>query len=199
MLRVFVSHLADHRDVAGQLKSALLRFGVSCFVAHDDIEPTAEWQDEIEAALKSCDALIALLHPAFHDSKWTDQEIGLALGRGAVAFAVRFGEIPYGFIGRFQAFNGNGKPVSSLARELYNAFRRHEQTRERMSEVMVALFENSRSYAHAKELIGHLEELEDWKPSYARRIRDAASSNSQISGSYGVEDRVERLARRWEQ
>lgn len=119
MLRIFISHLAVERVFAAELKTIFLRFGISSFVAHNDIEPTKEWQDEIEGALASCDALIALLHPDFHGSNWTDQEIGFAMGRGVPTFAVRLGKDPYGFIGRFQAFNGIGKSAESLAREIF--------------------------------------------------------------------------------
>jgi hypothetical protein len=121
MLRVFVTHLAAHRAYAGELQEALLRYGISSFVAHNDIEPTLEWQVQIETALATCDALVALLHDKFHASYWTDQEIGFAMGRGVPVFAVRLGETPYGFIGRFQAFNGNGKASADLARELFDA------------------------------------------------------------------------------
>jgi TIR domain len=118
MFRVFVSHVAAHRKVAAELQEELLVYGISCFVAHNDIEPTQEWQTEIETALVTCDSLVALLHPNFHVSNWTDQEIGFAMGHGVPAFAVRFGQDPYGFIGRFQAFNGNGKDAATLAQEL---------------------------------------------------------------------------------
>jgi hypothetical protein len=99
MLRLFVGHLATHRTFAAELQTALLDFGISGFVAHNDIEPTQEWQTQIETALATCDALVALLHPDFHVSNWTDQEIGFAMGRGVPTFAVRFGQDPYGFIG----------------------------------------------------------------------------------------------------
>jgi TIR domain len=56
MLWVFISHVGAHRAAAAALQQALLRFGVSCFVAHNDIEPTLEWQNEIENALATCDA-----------------------------------------------------------------------------------------------------------------------------------------------
>jgi hypothetical protein len=56
-LRVFVSHLSANRALAADLQQKLSGFGISCFVAHNDIEPTKEWQREIEAALASCDAL----------------------------------------------------------------------------------------------------------------------------------------------
>src|SRR4051812_48308973 len=47
-LRLFISHLAIHRKEASEIKIALQAYGVSAFVAHNDIEPTSEWQNEIE-------------------------------------------------------------------------------------------------------------------------------------------------------
>lgn len=104
MFRLFISHLATQRKVAAQLQEHLLRYGISGFVAHNDIEPTLEWQTQIETALATCDALVAMLHSGFHKSDWTDQEIGFAMGRGVPVSSIHFGETPYGFIGRFQAF-----------------------------------------------------------------------------------------------
>jgi nucleoside 2-deoxyribosyltransferase len=196
MLRLFVSHLAAHRTVAAELQEILLDFGVSSFIAHNDIEPTEDWQTQIETALATCDALVALLHPGFHASNWTDQEIGFAMGRGVPAFAVRFGQDPYGFIGRFQAFNGNNKTVLALARELFDAYRKNKQTQRRMSEVLVGLFEESGSFADAKTRIGLLEELEVWEPSFSTRIRSAVNGNRQVSGSWGVPDRVAALVKK---
>ena len=198
MFRVFVTHLAIHRDFAGELQEALLKFGVSCFIAHNDIEPTQEWQTQIETALATCDTLVALLHKNFHLSKWTDQEIGFSMGRGVPAFAVRFDQDPYGFIGRFQAFNGTGKTAAVLGRELFDAYRKNKQTQRRMSEVLVGLFEESISFAEAKARIGYLEDLEIWEPSFSTRIRSAAKTNSQVSGSWGVPERVEKLVRKRE-
>jgi nucleoside 2-deoxyribosyltransferase len=197
MLRLFVSHLATHRAFAAELQTALLDFGISGFVAHNDIEPTQEWQTQIETALATCDALIALLHPDFHVSNWTDQEIGCAMGRGVPTFAVRFGQDPYGFIGRFQAFNGNAKLAVVLAREFFDAYRKNKQTQRRMSEVIVGLFEESNSFAEAKVRVGYLEELGFWDTSFSTRIRSAAKGNSQVSGSWGVPARVEALVQKW--
>ncbi|MGY2982675.1 hypothetical protein ACVI1K_000022 [Bradyrhizobium sp. USDA 4508] len=39
----------------------------------------------------------------FHESNWTDQEIGFALGRGVMVVAVNLGRNPYGFIGDMHA------------------------------------------------------------------------------------------------
>lgn len=146
MLRLFVSHLAAHKVFAGELQQALFQYGICSFVAHSDIEPTLEWQTQIETALATCEVLVALLHEKFHLSNWTDQETGFAMGRGVPAFAVKFGQDPYGFIGRFQAFNGNGKTTGELAREMFDAFRKNKQTQRRMGEVLVRLFEESGSF-----------------------------------------------------
>ena len=118
-LRLFISHLAAHREYAGALQDAFAGYGISAFVAHNDIQPTVEWQNTIESALATSEVLVALLHPDFNVSAWTDQEVGFAMGAGIPIFSVRFGQDPYGFIGRFQAFNGNGKNGEELAIELF--------------------------------------------------------------------------------
>jgi len=197
MFRLFISHLAIHKKWAGELQEALLQFGISAFVAHSDIEPTTEWQDQIETALSTCDALVALLHDKFHESKWTDQEIGFAMGRAVPVCAVRFGETPYGFIGRFQAFNGvNSKPLE-LALELFESYRKNKQTKRKIGEILVVLFEQSGNFAEAKTRIRYLEELDVWESSFAKRILSAAESNSQIRGSWGIPGRVDNLAKKW--
>jgi len=197
MLRLFLSHLAVNKKFAGELRDALLPYGISAFVAHTDIEPTLEWQVQIETALSTCEALVALLHDKFHASNWTDQEIGFAMGRRVPAFAVRLGETPYGFIGRFQAFSGNGKLPSDLAREIFDAFRKNKQTQRKMSEAIVALFEDSYSFAEAAKRMGFLDALEVWDQSFPARLRAAVQSNNQVSGSWGIPQRVEKLIAKW--
>jgi len=197
MFRLFLSHLSSQREVAANLQDALLKYGISAFVAHNDIEPTDEWQTQIETALATCDSLIALLHDGFHSSNWTDQELGYAMGQGVPVFSVHFGQAPYGFIGRFQAFAGRNKSGAELAQEIFDGLRKHKQTQSLMSEVLVEQFEQSGSFAEAKTRMTYLEDLDKWEPSFTARIRAAATANSQINGSYGIPHRVERLARKW--
>lgn len=197
MFRLFISHLSTEKIFAAQLQEALLSFGISGFVAHNDIEPTLEWQTQIETALATADSLVALLHPAFHKSNWTDQEIGFAMGRGLPVFAVRFGQDPYGFIGRFQGFTGGGKTADALARELFDSYRKNKQSQKRLGEALMNLFEDSGSFASAKARIGYLEELEVWESSYIPRLEAVPDANSQVSGSWGVAERVEKLAKKW--
>ena len=199
VVRVFLSHLAKHRKFAADLQAAMDEYGLTAFVAHNDIDPTAEWQNEIETALSTCEVLVALLHDGFKQSNWTDQEVGFAMGRGLPVFSVRYDQDPYGFIGRFQAFNGNGKTAGALALEIFDVLRQHKQTQRRMAEVLVSRFESSYSFQNAKGNMKLLEELDTWNPSYSERIAKAVEANSQISGSWGVPERVEKLVGIWKE
>ena len=115
-VRAFISHVSTHKELAHDLKRQLSSLGVASFVAHDDIEPMKEWELEIEKALFSMDVLIALMSPDFRNSKWTDQEVGVAVGRDVRVVAFRMGTDPYGFIGRYQAFSGTSTQ-STLERQ----------------------------------------------------------------------------------
>jgi hypothetical protein len=63
------------------VKGFLSTFGMDVFLAHDDLQPSAEWQKEIVQALRKCDVFIPLLTRSFHSSLWTDQETGIAIAR----------------------------------------------------------------------------------------------------------------------
>lgn len=196
-VRVFISHLATHRQYAGTLKRSLEDYGFTSFVAHTDIHPTQEWQDEILTALSTAEVLLALLHEGFDESAWTDQEVGFAMGRGIPTFSVRFGQDPYGFIGRFQAFNGNGKSCNALAKEVFDALRVHKSMQRRMSEVIVTRFEESGSFADAKANMALLEDLQHWTKDYTERVRKAVKNNSQVADAYGVPEKVKALVKKW--
>ena len=78
--RLFISHVTSFRQRATALRQSLARYHISGFVAYETIDPGELWQREIEAALRSMHAMAALITPDFHDSEWTDQEVGWALG-----------------------------------------------------------------------------------------------------------------------
>jgi hypothetical protein len=196
-LRLFITHLAKHKEYAGTLQERSLSYGISGFVAHKDIEPTKEWQDEILLGLRTADALVALLHPGFHESKWTDQEIGVAMGRSIPVVSVSLGETPYGFIGRQQAVNGSNKDEGTIAAELAEILRLHKQTRKRMAIATVRRFEESDSFAEAKANMGAMEKLEYWDNRLGSRVSKAVTENGQIEASWGVPERVEALIRKW--
>ncbi|HEY2353536.1 MAG TPA: toll/interleukin-1 receptor domain-containing protein [Gaiellaceae bacterium] len=132
--RLFISHSSKQSEEVGALKVALRRHAVDGFVAHDDIEPTEEWQEVIEGALQSCEAVVAYLTPDFHPSKWTDQEIGVALARNVLIVPIRKGELPYGFMAKYQALPGANKLGPRLAEDLVSILEGHKLTAARFAE-----------------------------------------------------------------
>jgi len=176
--RVFLSHKAEVKTQVALLKPRLGALGADCFVAHQDIHPTRIWQDEIESALTTMDAFVALLTEDFHDSDWTDQEVGFALGRGVPLVAVKLGKDPYGFIGRFQA-------LSSSWEEAPLAILRLLVKEARMVEAYVSAVEGCSNWNHGNSLAKLLSAVDALTGEQARRLVKAFNENGELSGSYG--------------
>jgi hypothetical protein len=116
--RIFISHISKDKDKATRLKECLGPYGISGFVAHEDIHPTSEWQLEVERALHAMDAFIAIHTKGFKESIWTQQEIGFALGRGVKIISFEMGEDPPGFISKHQALPRRRRRAEEIAREI---------------------------------------------------------------------------------
>lgn len=191
--RLFMSHLASDKVRASELQQALDHYYISSFVAHVDIEPTREWQSEIELALNSCHALSALLIHGFHESKWTDQEIGVVMGRGKLIIPIRLGMDPYGFIGKYQGIQGVNKSTGELARDIFTVLKSNKSTQRYISEAIVNRFEDSISFDDAKISMSLVEELEYLDEKLISRIEQAVKLNSQLRNSFVVPDRARAL------
>jgi hypothetical protein len=130
VFKMFLSHKSEHKVQVAALSKSLAIYGISGFVAHEDISPSLEWQNEIETALRSMDALVALLTEGFHKSFWCDHEVGWAYGRGVLALPVILGEEPYGFLGKIQGIKGSDLSRSGdMAERLVSALLANQQTR----------------------------------------------------------------------
>lgn len=117
--RLFISHISKDKLIATRLKEELEKHDIAGFVAHEDIHPTLAWQDEVERALQTMDAFVAVLTPGFSASTWTQQEIGFALGRGTKIISFKWGdEDPTGFIGKHQALPRRSRTAVEIAREI---------------------------------------------------------------------------------
>jgi hypothetical protein len=193
--RLFLSHVSAHKQLVSEVKSHLIVQGVDAFVAHEDIAPTKEWEPEIEAALETCDALAAFLTPDFHNSLWTDQEVGFCVRRRILIVPIRMGRDPYGLLGRYQALNAVARDAAWIADALFNILIDHDLTSERLSPAVVKLFEESGSFAQAKRNLGYVKRIRRWSPSLLRRLEETIDSNGQVEGAWGVPDQVRSLVK----
>ena len=97
-IKIFISHRDTHKKQAKKLGEYLEPLGVSCFVAHDSIEPMTLWKDVIHKALASMDAFICFITDNFYKSCWTNQEIGFALAKKVPMYLFSFDKTdPDGF------------------------------------------------------------------------------------------------------
>jgi hypothetical protein len=197
-VRIFLSHLAKNKVETSKLKEHLDDYGMSAFVAHEDIEPTKQWQTEIESALASMDGLVALLAPGFKESNWCDQEVGVAIGRKLPILAVRQGLDPYGFIGKYQALQGVGKTPSALAKEIFELFLPMPNIGAKLTSALVTKLVNSKSFDQSKSLIGLIRQSNYLTSKHASILKGAIESNDQISYSWGVPEQIKQMAKQFE-
>jgi len=176
--RVFLSHKTEVKKETSELKDKLKLYGISCFVAHEDIHPTKEWQNEIENALHTMDSFVALLTDGFHDSLWTDQEVGFAFGRGVPIISVKLGKDPYGFIGKFQALSCTWeKAPNEIAKILIK--------KDPMLNAYINAIQNCTNYDSGNKLSKLLPYIDQLTDSQIEKLQKAFNENSQVSDSYG--------------
>ncbi len=189
--KLFLSHTHPNRVLAGQLRTRLIDYGVDTFVAHDMIEPTKQWQEEIEAALMTCDALAALLTEDFIGSRWCDQEVGTILGRGLCIVGVKQDADPHGFIGKYQAVNGDTSPYSAwvIAERIVGALWVNAKTRPLMARPAAVAYEQSTSFDNARANYSRLRELgaDEWTDEMVEMVEAAGRENRQLEEGVSLE------------
>lgn len=192
-LKLFLSHLSSFKEQTSLLQKSLMKYGISAFVAHEDIEPTKEWQLEIEKALFTMDALVAILTPGFNESKWTDQEIGVAIGRNVLVIPIRKGLDPYGFFGKFQGVQGEGKTIAEVSRSIYEILLSNKKTRETMITSIIDIFLFSKNEKEAEHSLSLIEGMNDLPKRYVERIRENVMNNDSVTNSQSIISRINEL------
>lgn len=135
--KIFISHLTANKEIAEALKEALKPYYVECFVAHEDITPTLEWQDEIFKALNTMDAFISLHCDKFKQSVWCQQEIGVALAKQVKIIPIKFDgkEDPCGFISKIQGLPRRKRDRNGLAKEIISILKESIETKDKYAEI----------------------------------------------------------------
>jgi hypothetical protein len=188
--RLFLSHVSKHKVAVSKLKDELELFGISAFVAHEAIKPSLEWLREIELALRSTHALLALITPDFHASVWTDQEIGWAFGRGVLVVPVRLGVDPYGFVGKVQGISGDLEKPKKLAELVFETLLSNPQTHGEIRRAFVTALCGSGSYPQSIMLRDYITEIADFTDEEKTAMREACEKNDQVSNAYKVPDTI---------
>lgn len=188
--RLFFSHTSAHKVMAKEIRDHLRPFGFDVFVAHEDIKPTREWEEEIERALATCDGMLALMTPDFIESEFCDQEIGFAMGRGLLIAAIMHDAQPHGFVGKWQGIPGENPEdkfaARKLARKVFDAFAEHEKARAKMAAAIVDRYINSTSFENAKANTSRLMDIpkELWTEQMVVDVEGAGAQNPQVENAF---------------
>jgi hypothetical protein len=191
--KLFVSHITKDKVFASEVKSILAERGIDCFIAHEDIKPTKEWVEEIIKALDTCDALAAFITPQYHESLWTDQEVGYCMRRRVLVIPVGLGATPYGFMGRYQGAQCKGKSPAEVAETIFDILASNLRAKTRLFEGLMGSFEESTSFDIAAARARLLQKIDIWSPELLRRLQAAQENNSQISESFVANPIVEKI------
>lgn len=196
--RIFLSHLAVNKVETSMIRDGLKSYGMTAFVAHEDIEPAREWQTEIESALATMDGLVALLAPGFKESNWCDQEVGVAIGRKVPIINIKQGLDPYGFIGKYQALQGHGKTPIQIAKEIFDLFLPLPGIGPKITTGLVNLLVLSTSFSESKKLIDLISQSQYLTSKHALVMKDAVNNNDQVSNSWGVPEQINEITLQFE-
>lgn len=129
-VKVFISHISKYKDIAQKLSESLAPYGLHCFVAHVDIEPTAEWLIEIQRALDTMDVFITVNTDGFDESFWCQQEVGYAFARKQKVLPIKFSQDPIGFLAKFQALDRGRKDAVTLASDIFDLLSKDDAIRD---------------------------------------------------------------------
>ena len=127
-VKAFISHISETKDLAKRTKDVLMPYNIDCFVAHEDIKPSKEWQEEIKKALDTMDFFISIHTKGFSKKIWCQQEVGYAVARNVEIIPIKFDEDPEGFIGKIQALNRYERKAEDIAKDILNILKDSEKT-----------------------------------------------------------------------
>jgi len=185
-VRVFVSYSTEDKVLAGKIKDGLNAYGLDTFLAHEDIDPASEWQEAILDNLESTDVFLPILTDNFPNSKWTDQESGIAFTREKLIVPISVsGNHPYDFLGRYQSLEVDpGKQTIDCAEIIKAIINKKPVYETQILDSLIKAFATSSSFADAGRKSSLLLIFNEMTKNQVNEIFRAALQNSQIDGSY---------------
>ena len=141
------------------------------------------------------DCLVALLTEGFSESKWTDQEVGVAVGRGVPIVPVRMGKDPYGFMAKYQAIPGSDR-ASVIADSIFRYVLINEDLRVFGNDMYIAALAKSGSFDMSNSLANFLQDITRLSPEQEEALVQAFNDNSQVHGAFDVRAEIANVLKR---
>lgn len=179
IIHVFISYSSEEKLLAGQIKRTLEGYGLSAFLAHDDIPPVCDWQDEISKNLKKCDVFLPILTQSFCESQWCDQETGMAFALDKFIIPLKVDTAPYGFINKIQACKLDVDNPKRTCQEIIKVLK-DKQFSDRVFDCLVRDLASAPSFDWANDTIKELTKYEKFNKEQINQIIRAAIRNNQF-------------------
>ena len=176
----FISYQTEHRAVAGQMRDALAPAGIGAFLAHEDIEVSAEWRQRLLEELHRADVFIAVLSASYLRSAWCVQESGIAAFRTDLLVVPLSldGTVPPAFLGSVQSARLD--PTTLSPATLAPAYTSRDAARGLFN--LISLVRSSRNYRSAESnfslLMPHLRQMQS---EHVTLLLEASLANNQVS------------------
>jgi hypothetical protein len=186
-LKLFVSHVAASKNDLIKLTDALKPLGISPFLAHEAIKPMNKWHDVLVEALAGMDALLSFHSEGFRASEWCGQEVGFALGRKVPVIPIMAGELPYGFLGPFQAIKWTEATNARAVDAVFSSLVANRGIAEVVGEALARKLKFAGSWDAARSLIELLQRCGVLTEAALRNVELALLLNDQVRGNENAE------------
>jgi hypothetical protein len=192
---LFISHRDSRKAEAKFLASTLEGYGISAFVAHDTIEPMTTWQAEILKGLETMEIMLAFITDDFHESTWSNQEIGFALGRGVPIISLKLQrKDPSGFIGNQQALRGSLDDPAFSVPDIYKILATKLGNKGRLQSALITAFVDSPNFNETKVRFDRLDDVVDTlSKGEADQIALGFHNNDQLHNAGHLTSKYQRL------
>ena len=114
----------------------------------------------------------------FHNSLWTDQEVGVAFGRGVPIVSVKLGKVPMASSASFQALSCSW---DTAAKEIVKLMVKHEK----MLNAYIEAVEKCGSFDKGNLLSEILPNIDKLNKQQAIKLVSAFNNNGQVRSSFG--------------
>ncbi|MCW4015286.1 MAG: toll/interleukin-1 receptor domain-containing protein [Candidatus Bathyarchaeota archaeon] len=176
---VFVSYSNDDKILAGRIKLILEGYGLSVFLAHDDIPPLCDWQMEISKNLKKCDVFLPILTHSFCESEWCDQETGMAFALDKLIVPLKVDIAPYGFINKIQACKLDVDRPKRTCHKIIEVLKAN-QFSDRLFDCLLRDLESAPTFDYANKTLEQISEYEKINKKQINQIIRIAIRNNQF-------------------
>jgi TIR domain len=193
-LQGFISYAHADRKIAGQIKAEFGAFQISCFLAHEDLDPSVEWQREITRSLKVCDLFLPVICKNFRESKWTDQEVGMAVAWKKPIIPLSLGPpAPYGFMGKYQAIKIAPETVGEKCLTILRKLASHPKLGAAVRDGIIDGFLDSKSFDESRRRSRWLTGIDGFSPDQLNRLLDGSATNVDIYRGFDARAVVAKL------